>query len=668
MWPFSSFAFAAPALLGFLGVLPLVWWLLRLTPPAPRKVAFPALELLRGLVTREQIPSRTPWWLLLLRLAILALAILAFAQPQINPPAKTMTENRAAPNATTMLVVDNDWASARDWPARQEALTETIRRDEAQGRSFLILATARSAEDAPPSLTGPLDALSAQAEIKRLAPQPWPSDWKGAAEALANAPQNPDAIYWLASGIGGADAQFLYNKLQEKTTSLQALETGRPVQLLLPPQREDNTTILPILRLDPIGAASRGAVVAYAQDGRPLARLPYAFAEGSTRAAAPLDLPTEIRNRIASFALQGERGAGATLLLDSGWATREVGIVGDAGEGERRALLSGIYYLQRALAPYATLRYGALPELIKQNAATIVLPESAEPGDADLKPLQDWIARGGTLLRFAGTRLSSSVPRPDEAALLPVPLRLGGRAMGGALSWDKPQKLGAFPTTSPFAGLALADEVTVSRQILAEPSPELAAHSWAVLEDGTPLVTARKIGKGITILFHVPAKPDGSNLPMSGVFVSMLRRVLEQAQGGGGEADHASRHVGTYAPLRALDGLGDTQAPGAAALPVQESDWPALSLSPRHPPGLYGNDTTTRAFNVGNAGARLLEAPRGIPFSQIQANEKTERTKTIELKPWILFVSALLMLLDFALTLRLRGIVSMRLRERRALL
>ena len=50
-------------------------------------------------------------------------------------------------------------------------------------------------------------------------------------------------------------------------------------------------------------------------------------------------------------------------------------------------------------------------------------------------------------------------------------------------------------------------------------------HVWARLQDGTPLVTERKLGEGQIILFHVTANSDWSNLPLSGLFVEMLRRI-----------------------------------------------------------------------------------------------------------------------------------------------
>ena len=70
--------FAAPWALAALLALPLLWWLLRVTPPAPRTVSFPALRLLLGLRATEETPSHTPWWLLALRLLLATLAGIFF--------------------------------------------------------------------------------------------------------------------------------------------------------------------------------------------------------------------------------------------------------------------------------------------------------------------------------------------------------------------------------------------------------------------------------------------------------------------------------------------------------------------------------------------------------------------------------------------------------------
>src|SRR5262249_8862615 len=159
------------------------------------------------------------------------------------------------------------------------------------------------------------------------------------------------------------------------------------------------------------------------------------------------------------------------------------------------------FYIDRALKPFADIRIGTLDVLLKSDAAIIILTDAAAPAADDVPQLADWIRRDGILVRFAGERFAASSGRDDEASILPVPL-LGGRSLGGALTWGSPQKLQDFAANSPFYNLTVPQDVTISRQILAEPSPELGSKTWATLADGTPLVTAATMGQGMSILFH----------------------------------------------------------------------------------------------------------------------------------------------------------------------
>ena len=77
----SSISFASPLLLLGLLALPAIWWIMRLTPPRPREMAFGAFPLLKRLAKAEETPQQTPWWLLLLRMLIAALVIIALAGP-----------------------------------------------------------------------------------------------------------------------------------------------------------------------------------------------------------------------------------------------------------------------------------------------------------------------------------------------------------------------------------------------------------------------------------------------------------------------------------------------------------------------------------------------------------------------------------------------------------
>ena len=84
-------AFAEPLVLLGLLSLPILWWLLRLVPPRPRRIDFPPTRMLFDIAPKEETPARTPWWLTLLRLALAALVIIAAAGPLWNPPVATAT-------------------------------------------------------------------------------------------------------------------------------------------------------------------------------------------------------------------------------------------------------------------------------------------------------------------------------------------------------------------------------------------------------------------------------------------------------------------------------------------------------------------------------------------------------------------------------------------------
>src|SRR3954466_9721291 len=155
-------SFGSPLILAALVVLPLLWWLLRVTPPLPRRTLFPPLRLLRGLEDEEQTPAATPWGLLLLRLLAAALLILALADPLLGRSPKL------AANGPLVLVVDNGWTAARDWDARQELITDLLH--SAQGRPVAIIPTAGAVP------AGLLNEGEAARVAKELKPMPWPGD------------------------------------------------------------------------------------------------------------------------------------------------------------------------------------------------------------------------------------------------------------------------------------------------------------------------------------------------------------------------------------------------------------------------------------------------------------------------------------------------------------
>ncbi|RUZ44533.1 RNA-binding protein, partial [Mesorhizobium sp. M7A.F.Ca.US.007.01.1.1] len=178
---------------------------------------------------------------------------------------------------------------------------------------------------------------------------------------------------------------------------------------------------------------------AFDDKGRRIADATLTFSPGETTATGTMAVPFELRNDFASIALDGERQAGAVRVLDESSKRRRVGLLSQAEADQAQPLLSPLYYIRRALQPFADLvepssadLADAIPQILDQKPAMIVMADIGTiPGQVRQR-LVDWVDNGGTLVRFAGSRLATA---GDDDDLLPVRLRTGERSLGGALSW-----------------------------------------------------------------------------------------------------------------------------------------------------------------------------------------------------------------------------------------
>ncbi|MGA2636510.1 DUF4159 domain-containing protein [Methylocella sp.] len=655
-------AFTAPLALAALVGLPLLYYLLRVTPPRPRQVPFPPLRLFLDLLPANQTPRRTPPWLLILRLAIAACIILAMAGPVLNPAPPSLG---AGP---LLIVLDDGWPAAPSFSRRVEAAAQRIDAAGRRSRPIAVVATS----DGPREIVA-TDAVKALDRLRAINPAPYVPD-RGAALAairgfVAGHPQ--PSIVWIADGLEAGHARDFASGLAALGVNLDVVGGADPVRALAGPQNLAGGLEVRMLRAA-AGGPEQGEVRALDMKGLAIGSAPFDFA-GQMETKAKFDLPVELRNEIMRLEIADEHSAGAVSLLDERWRRRSIGLVSGESADVSQPLLAPNYYLKKALAPFADVREARpgtvdpIHELLEGHVAIMILADVGAVSGPAHDELRRFVEDGGILLRFAGTRLAGA---SDD--LVPVRLRRGGRVLGGSMSWDTPKTLAPFERSSPFFGLNAPAEVTVSRQVLAEPDPGLAAKTLAQLADGTPLVTAMRLGKGMTILFHVTADTTWSNLPLSGLFVDMLRKIVDlSGQTAPGAAQDAAQGAGAkdanknatadgiaasaeqakaVAPTKTLDGFGVLGAPPASARPIPPGFEGAADAD--HLPGIYGPPDAFVAINALQPGDNI----EAMNFSKLGISPHPLRgAEPVDLKPYLIALAFLLFCLDALASLWLAG-------------
>jgi hypothetical protein len=647
MLSLGAFAFAAPGMLALLVALPVIYWLLRLIPPLPRLVRFPAIRLLVGLEPTEQTPMKMPWWLLLLRLLLATALILAVAKPLLNPQADLPG------HGPLLLVIDDGWSSAPGWTTRIAHAERLIQRAERAGRTVALLGTAPAPLDQPAVRRGALRPDETRTILRAFRPKPWPTDRAAAVAEIDQAQIDQGAyVVWLSDGLNDEGAA----KLTERLGKFDGLEVVLPDAantplLLLPP--EPNGRDLKVRALRPVADGPRKAAIQAADEqGHVVARIELDFAATATQGEGVLPAPAELRNRMARLDIEAQGGAGSAVLLDERHRRRPVSILGERATAGGQPLLQEVYFLERALDPYVSLSIGDREAVLTRNTAVLLIPDGAAPSTSDRDEIAKWIERGGIAVRFAGPNLAAG-----GDTLIPTQLRLGDRALGGVMSWGQPSALAEFPANSPFLGIAVPKDVRISQQVLAEPTPDLADKTWARLADGTPLVTAEKRGQGYLVLIHTTANTNWSNMALSGLFVNMLQRLVTMSRGVAGDGVNKA-----LKPWRTLDGFGRLGAPpsGAQMLPADANE--SFKPKPTTPPGLYGDENAQVAFNLGGhvGEPKPLVLPDGIATDRMSEGGETDLAR------WCLLAAALLLLIDLLISLWLRGLLPRAVRLRRA--
>lgn len=652
--------FISPLILGALIVLPVLWYLLKLTPPKPQTEPFPPLKILRNLLKYEETPAKSPWWLTLLRLTLAALLIFAMAGPVWRPQQPTEKNDN-----NIILVIDDGWASGQLW----ESITNRaniILSDAANNNRLVTLIRTTNPKTTDTTNLSPVQVKDALAASINISVKP---NFKDTAQTLRTElfKNSNSQIIYLSDGLAhqnsdlfaevlssGSLSPIVYLPAQDNLLAINAISNE--------PEKMTGT----IIRADNADTTEL-QIIGYDNKGLPIAQANTSILKSISKTKFEFIAPIELRNQIVRVEIKGQHHAGAVHLLDESNRRRIVGLVSSHGTDISQPLLSPLYYINKALAPFSDTRQSqtanieeSISNLYQQNISALILADIGNLPDKTADELQAWIEKGGMLIRFAGPRLAAN----PNAALLPIKLIEGDRLIGGALSWEEPKTIAPFENGSPFFGLKATDEIRINRQVMASQNFDISENTWARLEDGTPLVTAAKQGKGWVVLFHVNSDNNWSNLPLSGTFVEMLRRLINLSQSTAANLEAVNSKTQLRLPaLKILDGKGVLHTPISQIKPLLISQKTSPIATLENPPGQYGTPDGYVAINLLNQNDTIEKLDPTI-FEGATLKAYTKQS-SINLISWLIAVAIILFILDCLAMLWFAGTVPSLMQKRK---
>lgn len=625
----GQLGFLYPQLLWALLLLPLLYLLIRLLPPRPQTVTFPAIGLLKHLEKRLPPPRTPPWWLMLLRLLAVALFILAFAHPIIKQDTANLGQN------PMVIFVDNGWAAQQNWPTIQERLRLILAQARANNTEVFVHGTA----DTFTAETLPLvRAAQALENLPEIQPRPWPGRGAEVAEAVASVADRQTSYQpiWLSAGLMDKN---------QRDDFIAATESMGRTRVFLPARDQ-----LPISIVSADAQQGGFAVTLYrAQTSGPrdvsvslrdmqgnfITRHGGQFRADENTTTLNLTLPKQLQTP-GYFSIDGQGHLGSWYGVSNIAGLPKVGVVG--GDSTDFPLLNGFYYLEKALAP--ALKPDQLDVTTSGQGYDVlfVVDQPANP-----EALATWAENGGVLVTFADTWLRENT---SAAPLLPLKLRDFPRTLEGALSWTGALGVkNATPNTplSPLADAPMPADVKIKKQFL--PIAGSGEKTWLSLTDDTPLVSGELHGAGWRVLVHVPAVATWSNLPASGLFVRLLETLSALSMAN--KTDEASF---TF-PLPAYKLLtAQTQLTTPRRGEMLKTD--KQPVSAEAPPGLYGTRQTPYIHQLAPEARKL----RHVSPSDLRGLTATFYSEEAQQKPLttpLLLLALLLMAADSLLRLNL---------------
>ncbi|MEM9531780.1 MAG: BatA domain-containing protein [Pseudomonadota bacterium] len=500
-------SFAAPGFLLGLLLLALPLWLHRLRTASNQSEPFASVRLLEAAAQRVHVARRIRFWvLLLLRLALLALAALAFAQPLLKGKAAVAGE------PAHWLVIDVSASMARPALAQaQAAAVDAALAAVPPGVPVGVVAAAERARIVSAPTTARAQVRQVAAELPAT---PSRVDFGALVEQLPDLLQATDGTPAVAYLISDLQATAMPDRFSR-------VVPPRALTLALYPVRgSDRNTSIASATVDAselvvtLAGDTAGAQVQVLVGGGAAATLDYAGG-GSTRRAELDLLPEENRIELMLGDSDGLTLDNRYFLLEDQSPPEQVPLLTSRGDATPY-LVSAL----RAIDPDAAFAPEPLLDFDPRRLSRyrwLAVEDLGALDDRQAQAFASYLENGGRLLAGAA---DDSVSRSQ----LPVTEQTVGE-----LPLTPEYQLGGVAADHPIlADLDLPD-LLVSRALNIQPGDDDVPLVW--LADGRPLLLIHQRGAGQAIVLNGGFGREWHDWPLQEGFVPLLGAMVEQLSG-----------------------------------------------------------------------------------------------------------------------------------------
>ncbi|MFS8608281.1 MAG: BatA domain-containing protein [Gammaproteobacteria bacterium] len=525
----------APAFLAGLLAIGLPLWLHRLSSTNPNRRKFSSLMFLEPGEPRRVLAKKLQYlFLLALRIAVLALLALVFAQPaRLESPAEATDGD----SRLHVLVIDASASMAHEsrWERALDAARRVLDGIRA-GDRVQVVAAARVAEIATPPTD---DVGAARDALATLTPTPFRLDYgqlMRALDGVVRAADRPVTLHIVTDGQQSAmPARFA------------ELAPDRPALLEIHDVADagDRNWAIESFTGSPLTGRLEAEVVSFAPQS--VARTLRLSLNGRVVQERRTEIPANGRVGVEFDPLELESGPnrvelslvpGDDLAIDDRRylslrrpEPRDVLIV--SGGGRRsddlfvRAALETAGTLSLAMK---TIAVGALADEALAEYDFVIVLDAGVVGPADAASLKSYAESGGRLLVGLG-------PRSSGLGTIPI-LELAPDSSAPALRGIEAASISGIDASHPaLRGLDGLRSGRFFRYVAVAPAP--GDDVLLELDTGAPLLVEREIGDGRVLLYASTLDREWNDMPVQPAFVPLVAGLANYLLGGAGFSNEA---------------------------------------------------------------------------------------------------------------------------------